>query len=72
VLDPFSGSGTTLEAAFHEGFNAIGIEAEAEYFHDIQRRLAERCHSAAAPIEPRSAAKPTATKPVSAGPLFDL
>lgn len=39
VLDPFAGSGTTLEAARAEGFRAIGIEREAEYLPDIARRL---------------------------------
>lgn len=40
ILDPFSGSGTTLQAAVECGFNAIGIEREPEYFGDIVRRLA--------------------------------
>jgi site-specific DNA-methyltransferase (adenine-specific) len=39
VLDPFAGSGTTLQAAVEEGFRAIGIEREAEYVADIRRRL---------------------------------
>lgn len=39
VLDPFAGSGTTLQAAVEEGFRAIGIEREAEYVADIHRRL---------------------------------
>jgi site-specific DNA-methyltransferase (adenine-specific) len=39
VLDPFAGSGTTLQAAIEEGFCAIGIEREAEYHADILRRL---------------------------------
>lgn len=39
VLDPFAGSGTTLEAARAEGFRAVGIEREAEYLPDIARRL---------------------------------
>lgn len=41
ILDPFSGSGTTLQAAAEEGFRAIGIEREAEYVADIERRLAK-------------------------------
>lgn len=39
VLDPFAGSGTTLEAATLEGFNSIGIEMEAEYLPLIRARL---------------------------------
>lgn len=40
VLDPFAGSGTTLEVAAREGFGAVGIEREEEYVADIRRRLA--------------------------------
>jgi len=39
ILDPFSGTGTTGEAAFREGFNAVLIEREAEYQDDIRRRM---------------------------------
>ncbi len=39
VLDPFAGSGTTLEAAILEGFDAIGIEREAKYLPLIQIRI---------------------------------
>lgn len=39
VLDPFAGSGTTLQAARDSGFNAIGIEAEADYIALIEERL---------------------------------
>lgn len=39
VLDPFAGSGSTLIAADREGFNAIGIEREAEYCEIARRRL---------------------------------
>jgi site-specific DNA-methyltransferase (adenine-specific) len=39
VLDPFAGSGTTLQAAVEEGFSAIGIEREREYLADIKRRM---------------------------------
>ena len=39
VLDPFAGSGTTLEAAVLEGFNAVGIEMTEEYLPLIQARL---------------------------------
>lgn len=39
VLDPFCGSGTTLEAARLEGFGAIGCELNAEYIQDCKERL---------------------------------
>ena len=37
ILDPFMGSGSTIEAASAAGYSAIGLEVDAEYF-----RLAER------------------------------
>lgn len=45
VLDPFAGSGTTLEACAIEGFRAIGIEREAPYAELCRARLAK-------PIQP--------------------
>lgn len=39
VLDPFAGSGTTLEAAMLEGFNVTGIEREADYLPLIRARV---------------------------------
>ena len=39
VLDPFAGSGTTIEAALIEGFNPVGIEMETEYLPLIQHRI---------------------------------
>jgi site-specific DNA-methyltransferase (adenine-specific) len=41
VLDPFCGSGTTLEAARLEGFQAIGCELNPEYIADCKERLAQ-------------------------------
>ena len=41
ILDPFAGSGTTLQAARDKGFNAIGIEAEKDYIELINQRLNE-------------------------------
>jgi DNA modification methylase len=40
VLDPFAGTGTTGEAAWREGMNAVLIEAEPQYQADIHRRMA--------------------------------
>jgi len=42
VLDPFAGSGTTIEAARLEHCRAIGIERELEYCADILERLRQR------------------------------
>ena len=39
VLDPFAGSGTTLQAAQEEGFESIGIERELDYVKLIEARL---------------------------------
>jgi hypothetical protein len=39
VLDPFAGSGTTLQAAREEGFASIGIEREPTYLPLIAHRL---------------------------------
>jgi len=39
VLDPFAGSGTTVEACILEGFHCIAIEREAEYLPLIQTRI---------------------------------
>src|SRR5699024_5579662 len=36
VLDPFAGSGTTIEAALIEGFDPVGIEMETGYLPLIQ------------------------------------
>ena len=39
ILDPFAGTGTTLQAATNKGFNPIGIEADADYIQLINTRL---------------------------------
>jgi DNA modification methylase len=65
ALDPFAGTGTTGEAAWREGFQAILIEREAEYVADIERRLA-LCRAGRS--ERRRAAR-SKDKPAAA-PLF--
>ena len=39
VLDPFAGSGTTLQAAINKGFTPIGIEQDADYIQLTNKRL---------------------------------
>lgn len=38
ILDPFAGSGSTLEAAMLEGYDATGIEVSAEYYEAARKR----------------------------------
>ncbi len=56
VLDPFAGSGTTVEAAMLEGFRCVAIEREADYLPLIDARIAR-----ARAVEP----------PAGDVPLFD-
>ena len=39
VLDPFAGSGTTLQAARDKGFHAIGVESDPKYVQLIHARI---------------------------------
>ena len=49
ILDPFMGSGTTLLAAYEEGFNCIGIEKDSEYAKIAEARL--KAHIAQSKLE---------------------
>jgi site-specific DNA-methyltransferase (adenine-specific) len=49
ILDPFAGSGTAGMAAMREGFRAILVEKEAEYYRDILKRL-DHVQGADAPL----------------------
>ena len=42
VLEPFAGSGTTVEACIVEGFHCIAIEREADYLPLIMQRINRR------------------------------
>lgn len=46
VLDPFAGSGSTLDAARQAGRRAVGIEARADYCEAAARRLSHLTLSA--------------------------
>ncbi len=39
ILEPFAGSGTTVQAALMEGFNVIAIEMTDEYLPLIVERI---------------------------------
>lgn len=63
ILDPFAGSGTTIEAALAEGFHPIGIEMEADYLQLITTRI-ERCRGENSPTpagEPSGEHRPKTT-----------
>jgi DNA modification methylase len=46
VLDPFSGSGTTIEVAMRHGRNALGVELNHKYAIDSMNSIKERNHGA--------------------------
>lgn len=68
VLDCFAGTGTTGEAAWREGFNAILIEREPEYQHDIAERM--RLCLAGPDEKRREILKRRGLADDNAGPLF--
>ncbi|WP_310889912.1 DNA-methyltransferase [Clavibacter capsici] len=51
VLDPFAGSGTTVEAALLDGFQIIGIEREVAYLPLIEARIARGASITRAPTD---------------------
>jgi DNA modification methylase len=69
VLDFFAGTGTTGEAAFREGFNAILVEREEEYQNDIRRRMSLVLGG---PDERKHASIKAKGLVQDAGPLFGL
>ena len=69
ILDPFSGTGTTGEAAYREGFNAVLIEREPEYQADIRRRMGLVLSGPDERSRESIKAK-TAGQQIDAGPLF--
>ncbi len=42
VLDPFAGSGATVEACILEGFRCVAIEREVDYLPLIEARITRR------------------------------
>jgi DNA modification methylase len=68
VLDPFAGTGTTGEAAWREGFEALLIEREVSYCDDIRRRMAL---ALAGPDERARESVKARGRVLSPGPLFD-
>ena len=48
VLEPFAGSGTTVEACLLEGFRCVAIERESDYLPLIRQRIDRRLDPAAA------------------------
>ncbi len=65
VLDPFAGTGTTGEAAYWEGCNAILMEREDQYQKDIAKRMGLVLSGPVARLHAR-----TVAAPVEALPLF--
>jgi site-specific DNA-methyltransferase (adenine-specific) len=67
ILDPFAGSGTTLEAGMLEGFHVIGVERQPEYLPLIEQRI-ERAHTT---LAEQAEAAEKAAEPTT-GTLFDV
>jgi site-specific DNA-methyltransferase (adenine-specific) len=69
VLDPFAGTGTTGEAAWREGFDAVLVEREPAYAEDIRRRMAL---ALAGPATRKAESVKARGNAADAGPLFAL
>ena len=39
ILDPFMGTGSTIEAAIRTNRNYIGIEINKEFYKDVENRI---------------------------------
>jgi DNA modification methylase len=69
VLDTFAGTGTTGEAAWREGFDAILVERDPAYAEDIRRRMAL---ALAGPATRKAESVKARGNTADAGPLFAL
>jgi DNA modification methylase len=69
ILDPMAGTGTTGEASYREGFNAVLIERETEYLADIERRM-KLCLAGPDERARESIKAKLKGKPADHGPLF--
>lgn len=58
VLDPFSGSGTTLLAAMRLGCSYVGIEVVPEYVEIARKRLSEQVPQVTQAMKPRFTSLP--------------
>ena len=52
VLDPFAGSGSTLAAANHVGYQSVGVERDKSYFDLARRVIPDLARLDTSPIDP--------------------
>lgn len=71
VLDPFAGTGTTLQAARDEGFPAIGVEREQAYLPLIEQRTGMAAEHVAA-AEPEAEPTDTAERDAIVAQVIDV